>query len=147
MPLKSVDIVLALCGEPLHNSRRHIWCPVLPSGRSVTSFRFCLYSMVLTQYVAGHRVEVLHRDQPLCCTCSQGFQHLHLLDCGASLPMALLRSLPLVAITIVRSDLASAEQAAAATRAATAVAGAPFDHVLHAAGKQAVHCWVDTILV
>ena len=62
----------------------------------------------------------------------QGFQQLHLLDCGGSLPTALLRSLPLVAITIIRSDLACTEEASAATRAANA--GAPVDHVLHAAG-------------
>ena len=60
-------------------------------------------------------------------------QQLHLLDCGGSLPAALLRSLPLVAITIVRSDLASAEEASAAMHAATT--DAPVDHVLHAAGS------------
>ena len=59
-------------------------------------------------------------------------QHLHLLDCGGALPTALLRWLPLVAITIVRSDLASAEEASAATHAARAEA--PVDHILHAAG-------------
>ena len=66
-------------------------------------------------------------------TCPQGVQQLHLLDCGGSLPTALLRALPLVAITIVRTDLASAEQASAAMRAANAEA--PVEHSLHAAGS------------
>lgn len=75
------------------------------------------------------------KDCPCCRTSLQGFQHLHLLDCGGSLPTALLRSLPLVAITIVRSNLASAEEASAAMHAANAAAGLPVDHILHAAGK------------
>jgi len=78
----------------------------------------------------------------LCCTWPQGVQQLHLLDCGGSLPTALLRSLPLVAITIVRSDLASAEEAWAAARAANAEA--PVDHVLHAAGSWHDWAWKCT---
>ena len=62
-------------------------------------------------------------------------RHLHLLDCGGCLPATLLRALPVVAITVVRSDLASAEEAVAAVLGADAAAGASVDHVLHAAGR------------